>query len=101
MAFVTGGRYTALIRTVATTTDKARLAFHTWSSLSESTILGKERMSITDDGHVLIGTTDETKGDGYMLRVNGKIISEEVKVQLYAAWPDYVFWSGVSEKKLR
>ena len=100
MAFVTGGRYTALIRTVATTTDKARLAFHTWSSLSESTILGKERMSITDDGHVLIGTTDETKGDGYMLRVNGKIISEEVKVQLYAAWPDYVFGPEYQKKSL-
>jgi len=28
---------------------------------------------------------------GYTLSVNGKIISEELKVQMDANWPDYVF----------
>ena len=38
---------------------------------------------------VAIGRT--TPAYGYMLSVNGKIISEELKVQLVATWPDYVF----------
>jgi hypothetical protein len=28
---------------------------------------------------------------GYLLAVDGKIISEELKVQLSGSWPDYVF----------
>jgi hypothetical protein len=40
-------------------------------------------------GQVNIGTA--TPATGYLLNVNGKIISEEVRVQLKAAWPDYVF----------
>lgn len=41
------------------------------------------------DGTVRFGTTQ--KAAGYLLNVGGKIISEEVRVQLRAAWPDYVF----------
>jgi hypothetical protein len=43
------------------------------------------------NGDVYLGATDFTKGFGYKLRVNGKIISEEVRVQLLSAWPDYVY----------
>ena len=43
------------------------------------------------NGDVFIGITDFTKAAGYKLRVNGKIIGEEVRVQLNGAWPDYVF----------
>lgn len=42
-------------------------------------------------GDVFIGPSDFVKGAGYKLRVNGKIISEEVRVQLNSTWPDYVF----------
>ena len=41
------------------------------------------------DGSVRIGTAQ--KATGYMLNVGGKIIAEEVRVQLRASWPDYVF----------
>nr|WP_299384844.1 fibronectin type III domain-containing protein [Allomuricauda sp.] len=40
-------------------------------------------------GNVGIGTT--TIPTNYALAVNGKVISEEIKVQLQSAWPDYVF----------
>ncbi|WP_055393100.1 fibronectin type III domain-containing protein [Flagellimonas eckloniae] len=40
-------------------------------------------------GNVGIGTS--TIPNTYKLAVNGKIISEELKVQLQSAWPDYVF----------
>ncbi len=43
------------------------------------------------NGDVFIGTNDFVKGAGYKLRVGGKIFSEEVRVQLQSAWPDYVF----------
>ncbi len=42
-----------------------------------------------NDGALKIGTTQ--KATGYMLNVGGKIIAEEVRVQLRSAWPDYVF----------
>jgi uncharacterized protein DUF2341 len=40
-------------------------------------------------GNVGIGTTNIPSD--YKLAVNGKIMSEEVKVQLQSQWPDYVF----------
>ncbi len=43
------------------------------------------------NGDVFIGTNNFTSGSGYKLRVGGKIFSEEVRVQLQSAWPDYVF----------
>ncbi len=50
-----------------------------------------ERMRIKGNGDVFIGTNNLTSGAGYKLRVGGKIFSEEVRVQLQSAWPDYVF----------
>ena len=41
------------------------------------------------DGTLRIGTTQ--KATGYLVNVGGKIIAEEVRVQLRASWPDYVF----------
>ncbi len=43
------------------------------------------------NGKQLIGGTSDRIATGYDLSVHGKIIAEEVKVQLYATWPDYVF----------
>ncbi len=42
-----------------------------------------------NNGNVAIGTNEVPTG--YQLAVNGKVISEEVKVQLQTNWPDYVF----------
>ncbi len=43
------------------------------------------------NGAQLIGDITDRIATGYNLSVAGKIIAEEVKVQLRAAWPDYVF----------
>ncbi len=40
-------------------------------------------------GNISIGTPDVPVG--YQLAVKGKIIAEEVRCQLFADWPDYVF----------
>jgi hypothetical protein len=45
----------------------------------------------TNTASVLIGAYNTTPAVGYMLNVGGKIICEEVRVQLTTAWPDYVF----------
>jgi hypothetical protein len=50
---------------------------------------GGDRMFVHPDGRVSIGIS--TPATGYMLSVNGKIISEEVRVELDVNWPDYVF----------
>jgi hypothetical protein len=43
------------------------------------------------NGTALIGSTSARIATGYSLSVDGKIIAEEIKVQLSTAWPDYVF----------
>lgn len=48
-----------------------------------------ERMRVKASGQVCIGTN--APASGYLLSVNGKVIAEEVRVQLKGAWPDYVF----------
>ncbi|MBP7399550.1 MAG: hypothetical protein KA954_08185, partial [Chitinophagales bacterium] len=41
-------------------------------------------------GNVHIGASDAA-ATGYLLAVDGKVICEELKVQLSESWPDYVF----------
>jgi hypothetical protein len=43
-----------------------------------------------DATQIAIGTTS-TLADAYKLTVSGKILCEELKVELYGNWPDYVF----------
>jgi hypothetical protein len=66
------------------------------------------RMSIANNGYVGIGVTNPKSNlhvagqmviggiatapaNGYMLSIEGKAICEELKIQLKAGWPDYVF----------
>lgn len=50
---------------------------------------------------VLIGGSTSEPASGYMLNVDGKVICEEVKVQLSTAWPDYVFEQNYSRPELK
>ncbi|WP_046247134.1 hypothetical protein [Hymenobacter terrenus] len=54
---------------------------------------GKYRLMVKEDGRVVIGDDVRTPvaATGYALSVRGKVFSEEVKVALASAWPDYVF----------
>ena len=67
-----------------------------WNSEDQGIVFGTNsahRMSIGKDGRVAIGSLNNP-ATGYLLSVNGDIIAEEVRVQLAAAWPDYVFEKG-------
>jgi hypothetical protein len=50
---------------------------------------GGDRLIVDSDGNTMIGVS--TPASGYKLSVGGKLICEEVKVQLSGSWPDYVF----------
>ena len=50
---------------------------------------GLDRVFVDNDGNFSIGTT--TDAPGYIFRVGGKMIAEEIRVKNRAAWPDYVF----------
>jgi hypothetical protein len=51
---------------------------------------GGDRFFVDANGNVNIGS--QTDAPGYMLRVGGRMICEEVKVKLQSSgWPDYVF----------
>jgi hypothetical protein len=43
------------------------------------------------NGAMLLGSNSSRVAAGYLLNVDGKIISEELKIQLSTSWPDYVF----------
>ena len=43
------------------------------------------------NGNVVIGASNINPATGYKVSVDGKVICEEVKVQLNTSWPDYVF----------
>ncbi|MCX6280636.1 MAG: hypothetical protein NTU51_01570 [Bacteroidetes bacterium] len=56
--------------------------------LSDQDIKDHRKVIISKDGSVGVGTLNT---HGYKLAVNGKVICEELKVQLFNEWPDYVF----------
>ena len=51
---------------------------------------GTDRMYIDASGNVIIGSTATSPKPGYKLSVDGKVVVEELFVQL-SPWPDYVF----------
>jgi hypothetical protein len=56
-------------------------------------------MSFRGDGRIGIWTT--TPAAGYALSVNGKIVCEELKVQLSGSWPDYVFCKAYQLRSIK
>lgn len=49
-----------------------------------------DRLWVDSAGNVAIGSAYKV-ADGYKLSLNGKMMCEEVRVQMDADWPDYVF----------
>ncbi len=65
------------------TTNRENDILNIWNSS------GGDILSLRGDRRVSINTTNPAAG--YALSVNGRIICTELRVQLPAAWPDYVF----------
>jgi hypothetical protein len=81
----------AFIQLSGTTGDNLRLGTISGNSVGKFIVRtnGGDRMFVDGSGNVSIGTPDVAAG--YRLNVLGKIISEEIRVELKSAWPDYVF----------
>jgi hypothetical protein len=62
-----------------------------WGNTGVGTYTPNAKLHV--NGTQLIGGNSARIATGYQLSVDGKIIAEEVKVQLSTAWPDYVFAS--------
>jgi hypothetical protein len=60
-----------------------------WGNTGVGTYTPNAKLHV--NGTQLIGGNSARIAAGYQLSVDGKIIAEEVKVQLSTAWPDYVF----------
>ncbi|MDX1478232.1 MAG: hypothetical protein R3301_11045, partial [Saprospiraceae bacterium] len=63
---------------------------------------GDVLMTPNENGQVGIGITSMANmpTDDYLLAVDGKIISEEVRVEMSGSWPDYVFAEDYALKPL-
>ncbi|MES2777453.1 MAG: hypothetical protein V4722_24955 [Bacteroidota bacterium] len=98
--FKNSNNYTGAIKTIGTGFYSARMGFFTYAGSGPSSL--REYMSISDDGVIYMGQniTDFSKGTGYKLRVQGKIIAEELRVQLVNTWPDYVFAKNYNLRSL-
>lgn len=57
--------------------------------LGIGTTAPKARLHVASS--MVVGSSTTVPATGYLLSVNGKIMAEEVRVQLDADWPDYVF----------
>lgn len=51
-------------------------------------------------GNVVFGSSAISPATGYKVSIDGKVICEEMRVQLNAAWPDYVFAKNYRLKSL-
>jgi hypothetical protein len=61
-------------------------------NLGINTTAPKARLHVNNC--MVIGATAILPATGYLLSVDGKVICEELKVQLSGSWPDYVFEDG-------
>ena len=75
-------------------------AFHSWIGQysNEMYIASNDKLHIDAD-QIAIGAVQST-ANNYKLTVTGKIICEELKVELTANWPDYVFGEDYQLKPL-
>jgi len=53
--------------------------------------VNKPNANLHINGTVLIGNQNALPAPGYALSVDGKLVCEELKIELSGGWPDYVF----------
>jgi hypothetical protein len=91
-AYLAGKTYISDRLLIGTTSATAKLNLqNTDTALTTFKVYanGGNRLIVDGKGRVMIGTT--TPANGYALSVKGKVICDELKVELSTSWPDYVF----------
>lgn len=74
------------------------LAIDSSGQLGIGTSVPKAPLHVT--GNVVFGTSSRIPAIGYKVSVDGKVICEELKVQISTDWPDYVFESSYNMPSL-
>ncbi len=74
--------------------DGAMTSFHSFSidssgQMGIGTQSPKAPLHVT--GNVVFGSASRVPATGYKVSIDGKVICEELKVQISTSWPDYVF----------
>ena len=87
------GNESSASNTVSVTTNSSG------GSSSGGTVWTESNSVASYSGTVAVGTN--TVPTGYKMAVDGKLITEEVKVQLSGSWPDYVFKEGYNLPSLK
>ncbi|MES2772909.1 MAG: hypothetical protein V4722_01905 [Bacteroidota bacterium] len=72
-----------------TTFNPNSVAIDSNGYLGIGTTAPKARLHVANS--MIIGTSSTTPALGYILSIDGKVICEELKVQVNTSWPDYVF----------
>ncbi|WP_420603226.1 fibronectin type III domain-containing protein [Flagellimonas sp.] len=82
------GNMSTVSNTVSVTTDSSSGG----GEGSGSSVWSEANSIASYSGEVAVGTASVPTG--YKMAIDGKLITEEVKVQLSGNWPDYVFKAG-------
>ncbi|MEO1010891.1 MAG: malectin domain-containing carbohydrate-binding protein [Bacteroidota bacterium] len=77
------GNESTLSNSVSVTTDSSP------GGGSGTSVWSEAGSTASYTGSIAVGTS--TVPSGYQMAIDGKLITEEVKVQMSGAWPDYVF----------
>ncbi|MBK9581100.1 MAG: hypothetical protein IPO48_04015 [Saprospiraceae bacterium] len=77
--------------------DDVRIGTNASNSLGKFVIRtgGINRLNVDNSGNISIGTTEIASG--YIVNVGGKMVCEELRVDLEADWPDYVLYDEYEE----
>jgi hypothetical protein len=62
-----------------------------WGNTGVGTYTPNAKLHVNGTTGILVGGNSARVATGYSVSVDGKLIAEEVKVQLSTSWPDYVF----------
>ena len=94
LKFYNGGTYQAFIQSNA---GKLQISNRLTGEM-EFLTNNLQRLAIDVNGNVTVGSI--SPATGYRLSVDGKVMAEELKVQLSQNWPDYVFDADYDLKSL-
>jgi hypothetical protein len=73
----------------ATSFNATSIAIDSNGYLGIGTVAPKAKLHVNSS--MIIGSSSTLPASGFLLNINGKMICEEVKVQMNENWPDYVF----------
>ena len=92
------GTTTITATSISNPSVSGQLSVTVTTSTGSGTIWSETGSVASYSGNVAVGTT--TVPSGYNMAIDGKLVTEEVRVELSTNWPDYVFTDTYSLRSL-